>query len=271
LHWVPRNDRGLRERMWAIAEWVDTVRPSAVVVDVSVEVATLIRLLGVPVIVVAMPGQRTDAPHEMVYRLADHILACWPRDMYDPGWLQPHRDKTSYVGGISRFDGRGRAIGQRVGRRIVILGGAGGSQVDLAAVRDCAAQLPHYRWQAVGVSAETWVQDPWQYLCAADVVVAHAGESSVADLAVAARPAVIVPEPRPFDEQNTTAALLADAGLAVVHPRWPLAAEWPDLLRRARRTDVRRWRRWQTDGAAQRAASAIERVAAVTGGISAAS
>src|SRR5690349_14761773 len=98
LHWVPRNDNGLRERMAAVVEWVSAVRPSAVVVDVSVEVAVQVRLLGVPVIVVAMPGERTDAPHELVYRLADHILACWPSALYNPAWLRPHRHKVSYIG-----------------------------------------------------------------------------------------------------------------------------------------------------------------------------
>ena len=48
------------------------------VVDVSVEVAILVRLLGVPVVVMAMPGDRIDAPHDLVYQAADHILAAWP-------------------------------------------------------------------------------------------------------------------------------------------------------------------------------------------------
>ncbi|MDF2826049.1 MAG: UDP-N-acetylglucosamine:LPS N-acetylglucosamine transferase, partial [Mycobacterium sp.] len=56
LHWVPHHDTGLQERMQTIAQWVADARPAAVVVDVSVEVATFVRLLGVPVIVVAQPG-----------------------------------------------------------------------------------------------------------------------------------------------------------------------------------------------------------------------
>jgi UDP-N-acetylglucosamine--N-acetylmuramyl-(pentapeptide) pyrophosphoryl-undecaprenol N-acetylglucosamine transferase len=260
LHWVPRHDRGLRQRMRLIADWIDQKRPSAVVVDVSVEVATLVRLLGVPVIVVAMPGQRTDAPHELVYRLADHIIACWPGGLYRPLWLRPHHDKVSYVGGISRFDGRDRDTGARHELQIVVLGGAGSSQVDLAKVHDCATQMPQYRWRPVGVSTETWVPDPWPYLCAADIVVAHAGEGSIADLAAAARPALIIAQRRPFDEQTTTATIVGDNGLAVIHPQWPTSADWPELLRDVHRIDVRRWRQWRTRGAAQRAASVIEHV-----------
>ena len=99
--------------MRLIAQWVAATRPAAVVIDVSVEVATYIRLLGVPVIVVAGPGERTDAPHLLVYRLADHIVAAWPRELHEPSWLRSYADKTSYVGGISRFDGQERAARKR--------------------------------------------------------------------------------------------------------------------------------------------------------------
>ena len=80
--------------------------PAAVVIDVSVEVAIYVRLLGVPVIVVAVAGERTDAPHLLIHRLADHIVAAWPPELHEPSWLRSYADKTSYVGGISRFDGR---------------------------------------------------------------------------------------------------------------------------------------------------------------------
>ena len=44
LHWAPLHDNGFRERMRVIAEWVAAVRPEVMVVDVSVEVAMLVRL-----------------------------------------------------------------------------------------------------------------------------------------------------------------------------------------------------------------------------------
>src|ERR1700709_1125518 len=77
-------------------------QPEAVVVDVSVEVATFVRLLGVPVIVMALPGKRVDAPHLLVHRIADHIVAAWPRAVCVPSWLRQYEDKTTYAGGISR-------------------------------------------------------------------------------------------------------------------------------------------------------------------------
>lgn len=250
-------------RMRAIAEWVTVAQPMAVVVDVSVEVAMLFRLLGVPVIVVAMPGDRTDAPHDLVYRTADHILAAWPQALYAPVWLHGHAAKTTYVGGISRFTERVRtppSSGDRL--NVLILNGAGGSSLDTKAVRDCAAAHPQFDWMALGVAGGPWAQDPWPALCNADVVVSSAGQSAVADIAAARRPAILVSAPRPFAEQHATSRALEAAGLALVRHEWPELDEWPSLIERARVSDPHRWQHWETEGAAARAAAVIEQVAA---------
>ena len=259
LHWVPHHDPGLQQRMQTIAQWVAQARPAAVVVDVSVEVATFLRLLGVPVIVVAQPGKRVDVPHVMVYRLADHIIAPWPQELCVPGWLRPYAAKTTYSGGITRFEGRGRpttGAGERP--TVLVLGGAGGSALDADAVAAVAADSPGYAWTTLGVSGGPWTPDPWPQLCAADVVVGHAGQGCVADIAAAEKPAVIVPQMRPFDEQHMTARVLRRHRLAVVSRQWPARQAWPALLAHARTADAARWRRWGVHGAAARAAAAIE-------------
>jgi hypothetical protein len=262
MHWAPLHHHGFRERMRLITEWVATARPDAVVVDVSVEVATLVRLLGVPVIVVAMPGDRTDRPHELVHDLADHILAAWPRDLYEPHWLRRHAAKTSYVGGISRFEGRPRAARRTDGPvRVLTLAGAGGSTVDAGMVAQYAADHPRFDWSALGVAGGRWIEDPWDELCDADVVVAHAGQSSIADIATAARPAIVVPQPRPFGEQDVTAAALGRAAMAVTTGDWPRSDDWEALIARAMAIDVQGWLRWRTDGAAARAAAVVDEVA----------
>ena len=262
FHWVPLHDNGLRERMRQIVDWVVTVRPSVVVIDVSVEVAVLVRLLGVPVVVMAMPGQRTDAPHKMVYELADHIVAAWPGGLYEPAWMRPHRQKTSYVGGISRFGDRMRvcpATDDRPG--VLAMFGAGGSAVDSASITQCMNELPEVQWSSLGLPGGRWVEDPWPELCAADIVIAHAGQSSVADIAAAGRSAIVIPQHRPFGEQHATAAVLAREGLATVEANWPAPSQWATLIDAARGDNGARWAHWQTRGAAGRAAAAIEKVA----------
>jgi hypothetical protein len=262
LHWAPHHDTGLRRRMACIAQWVDEIAPTAAVVDVSVEVATLLRLLGVPVIVVAMPGDRVDAPHRLVYHLADHIIAAWPQSVYAPTWLQPYADKTSYVGGISRFDGRAIEAAEPAGTpTVLVLQGAGGTSLRRAMITDWQQRHPEYRWRTLGIEGDSWVGDPWPAICAADVIVAHAGQNSVADIAAAGKPAIIIAQPRPFDEQAVTARNLARAGLAIVVDDWPDLGAWPGLIEAARRLDVSQWTRWQTAGAAARAAQTVAEVA----------
>ncbi|HWC08014.1 MAG TPA: hypothetical protein VG458_03075, partial [Solirubrobacterales bacterium] len=52
LHHAPLGSPGLARRMARIAAWIAERRPRLVVVDVSVEVAALVRLCGVPVVYV---------------------------------------------------------------------------------------------------------------------------------------------------------------------------------------------------------------------------
>lgn len=249
--------------MDAIARWIVEARPDAFVTDVSVEVATFVRLLGVPVIVVAVPGKRFDAPHLLAHRLADHIIAAWPQELLAPGWLRAHEDKTSYVGGISRYDGRahptpdGRAHDDI---RVLVLAGA---MEDLGGtIGDCARTCPGTTWTTIGGANGAWVQDPWPQICAADVVVTHAGQGAIADVAAARRRAVVIPQPRPFDEQAVTADVLARHRLATVAAGWPESRAWPSLIARAMATNPAAWRRWRVCGAAERAATAIENTAA---------
>jgi UDP-N-acetylglucosamine--N-acetylmuramyl-(pentapeptide) pyrophosphoryl-undecaprenol N-acetylglucosamine transferase len=262
LHWAPALDGGLRSRMSSLASWVDAVQPSLLVVDVSVEVAVFARLLGVPVVVMAMPGIRTDPAHRLGYQLAEHIVAAWPQEMYDPMWLRECADKTTFVGGISRFDGRERDDTTHSGRpRVLVLSGSGGTDLTRDDIRLCARRHPEYQWQALGVPGTPWVDDPWPQLSGADVVVSHAGQNAVADIAAARRPAVIIPQPRPFDEQHATATALAEHGLAVSVPRWPTVTAWPHLIETALTLGGHRWGRWHTDGAAARAAAVIDSLA----------
>jgi hypothetical protein len=249
---------------------VADAQPEVFVTDVSVEIAVFVRLLGIPVIVVALPGKRIDAPHLLAHRLADHIVAAWPQELCVPSWLRPHAAKTSYVGGISRFDGRicspsdgvvsvGRTSASEKEVRVLVLGGAG--ETFGAATGACEQACPGTTWTALGGTSGCWTNDPWPQICRADMIITHAGQSCIADIAAAKRRAVVMPQPRPFDEQRATAAVLRRHSLATVARDWPDSRAWPGLLARALDSEPRRWDRWRVQGAAARAAAAIESTA----------
>src|SRR4051795_6256529 len=94
LHWAPRAHPGLRERMAQIAAWVATHAPRLMVIDVSVEVTVLARTMGVPTVVIGMPGARHDPAHQLADRLADAIIAPWPEWAPVLGGGAPWQAKT---------------------------------------------------------------------------------------------------------------------------------------------------------------------------------
>jgi hypothetical protein len=63
LHFAPLGSAGLAERMARIARWIANRDPDLLLVDVSVEVAMLARLCGVPFAYLRQTGERNDPPH----------------------------------------------------------------------------------------------------------------------------------------------------------------------------------------------------------------
>ena len=126
------------------------------------------------------------------------------------------------------------------------------------AVDATAASIAEITWKTLGLRGGRRTPDPWPDICAADVVITHAGQSCVADVAAARRPAIVLPQPRPFDEQHATAETLRRHRLAVATRGWPDARAWRYFIGHARASDPSRWQRLQTTGAAARAAEAIE-------------
>jgi hypothetical protein len=260
LHWAPVGDAGLRGRMALIAEWIRCVRPDAMVVDVSVEVTAFVRLMGVRVIAVVLPGTRTDPAHQLGWALADELIAPWPESIGTElaKGTRPWTRKLRYTGAFSRFDGR-TPTRRPAGRPMVlVLYGQGGSTITEAHVTSARAAAPDWDWVVLGGDHAPWVEDPWPTLSAADVVVTHAGLNAVAEVAAARTPAIVIPQPRPHDEQRTTAHALASAELAITLQQWPPTRLWPELLEAARASAGERWAIWSAGDGAKRAAQIVE-------------
>jgi len=260
LHWVPERHAGLRARMAEISSWIDDVDPELMVVDVSVEVSLLARLHGVPVITIVLPGDRRDAAHELVHSVARRIVAAWPSQVRQLVRGVEESDRLVCVGAMSRFDGRERGPGPLGDgtRRVVVLSGAGGSTVTPDAIESARGQSPGWEWTVLG-GPGAWVDDPWDVLCAADVIVTHAGQNAIAEVAAAGRPAVVVPQPRPFDEQDLMATGLAASARwpAIVRGAFPTTG-WSDLLDAAACLDGDDWTGWNDGQGAARAAAVVQ-------------
>jgi hypothetical protein len=261
LHWVPRQSPGLRDRMATIAEWLARARPDVVVSDVSVEVALLARLHGVPVVSLVLPGDRTDPAHLLGYGISDALVACWPEglDGLTPGLPEELRARLTCVGGLSRFP-VSDASPTGNGGRVVVLLGRGGGHPSPQALEAARAQTPDWHWTVLG-PGHGWSEDVAGALAAADAVVTQAGENALAEVAACRRPAIVVPADRPHGEQRTTARVLAEGSWpVVVEDEFPLSG-WAERLSAARRLDGARWAGWCDGKAADRIVDVLDGVA----------
>ncbi|MCW2769154.1 MAG: hypothetical protein JWR27_587 [Aeromicrobium sp.] len=262
LHWVPTHDPGLRDRMAAIARWIEAAQPALLMVDVSIEVLLLARLHGVPVVTMVLPGDRRDAGHVLAHGVAERVLAVWPPDAGEMVAGIPHGVDVHRVGALSRFDTRiGESIPRPSGahRRVVVLAGAGGSDLTPRDVAEARAQTPDWHWDVLDAHSGGWVEDPWPLLRSADVIITHAGQNALAEVAAARRPAIVIPQTRPHAEQVTTARVLGRSS------RWPASVhatfaslDWAVRLSTAAMFAGEDWSGWNDGHAAERLAAVLE-------------
>ncbi|MCW2820008.1 MAG: undecaprenyldiphospho-muramoylpentapeptide beta-N-acetylglucosaminyltransferase, partial [Marmoricola sp.] len=263
LHWVPLDDPGIADRAAALSTWLVAERPDLVVVDVSVEAAALVRLHGVPVVSVVLPGERTDPAHLLGLRLSTAVVACWPEGFPDmlPGLPPDVAARVHPVGAVSRVPvldpAPPRLPGPPDRPRVALLQGRGGGALTDLTGPALARSAPGWDWTELG-GGGGWVEDPAAVLRASDVVVANAGQNSLAEIASCRTPAVVVAADRPHAEQATTAGVLAASGLPVVVVDRLPEGDWTDLLESARRLDGAGWSRWSDGHGAERFAGVVE-------------
>lgn len=248
LHWVPRQHPGLRSRMASISAWIARTAPSVMVVDVSVEVTLLARLHGVPVISVVLPGRRDDPAHLGGFDAADEVVGFWPgpAEAFLPGLPSRLQERVRPMGAIARFPVNEEPATDN--RRVVMLLGSGGHSITESMLRVAQQQTPDWSWTVLSVQ-RGWSDDPWSHVLASCVVITHAGEGALAEVAAARRPAVVLPQQRPYDEQQVTAAALRAGDWPVtVLEEWP-SSGWSSILDRTASLDGRCWEDW-CDGAA---------------------
>jgi hypothetical protein len=266
--------------MATMAAWAGDAypAPTCAVVDVSAEVALFWRLLSVPVVYMRQRGWRDDIGHRLAYDAASFLCAPFPAVLEDHNTPEDIINRTHYLGSFSRFDEYDhieqglakQSVGHEDAEQLVVVltgdGGNGGW-----ALSDAARATPDWRWLVVGNLPSRvrdpgnlvhvgWIREPWTMLQAADVVISHAGQNALSELAVALRPAIVVAQPRPFNEQIATAARLAELGVCQIADSWPAPDDWSRLLREAVTQGSQGWKVVSDGSSVRSAARTLERL-----------
>ena len=282
LHCAPLGWETITQAVATIAAWFDTARPALFVTDVSAELAQLARIASVPHVAVLQHGDRADQGHMAAYEGAVGILAPYHESLEQPGRPAWMTAKTHYAPGV----GIDAALPERATARallglpadaeiVLAIGGGGGTGTPATPLTLGARAEPDSLWITIGEVQHEWhatppanlrhmgwVANPDQWIAAADRIVSSAGNTTVHLIAAAARPWVVVPEWRYFDEQVWKARMLGAAGAAVTLDHWPShAGAWQAAWQAARACDPARQRALVDPQAADGVAAWLEGLA----------
>jgi UDP-N-acetylglucosamine--N-acetylmuramyl-(pentapeptide) pyrophosphoryl-undecaprenol N-acetylglucosamine transferase len=280
MHCVPLGLSEMRRTMRLILDHLDDRQSGMFVVDVSAEIGLLSRVASVPSIQIRMHGDRGDIGHLGAYEAAVGMLAPFDERMEQDDYPAYLRAKTFYTGGLCTTrsdvppkDEARRRLGLDPLREVVVVvTGGGGAGTPYAPLTVAARAAPEALWLAIGPTHreghETdfanlrelgWVDNVTDYLAAADIVVASAGDNTVHEIARIGQKLVIMPEWRYFGEQVRKAQALVRLGAAVSAPNWPSdLASWQQVLAQARALDTKAIRAIYAPEAAARGAEWLE-------------
>jgi hypothetical protein len=246
LHWAPVGDPRLAARAALMVDWCADRAPIGVVSDVSCETVLLCRLAGIATVAVRQHGDRTDAAHTSAYRAAQRLLAPFPRRLESrttPDWIVAKTDYCGFISPPARADRPTEDL-DVTADDLVVLCGAGGGRLAADQLAALARVARPHRLIVIGETRDEhvaanvvvtgWVDDVRSFLHASPVVVASAGNNTVADAASTSCALVVVAHDRPFGEQSHHARNLADAGVAAVAAGDENERDWRRLLDQAR-------------------------------------
>ncbi|QPG04580.1 hypothetical protein IT774_10060 [Salinimonas marina] len=227
--------------------------------DVSAELTILARGAGVPVIMQRHSGNTDEDPTQIfAYECAEALYAPYPKHIEDPQFA--FADKTRFLGFFSELS----TNRQDVVRRGITLVTSSGEGVD--ALLPVLEQLQLPIW-VVGCDGTNTSQitflgrvDDISVHLPTDIVVCSGGNNLLSELLLLGKKLIVVPQPRPYDEQDYKAMQLAEHGYAIHMPRQQISqpAQWQQALQQASSIDTSRVNALANPHAAEQFAALIK-------------
>ncbi len=263
LHYAPLNISGQLQRVNRITSFLASRPKLLFIIDVSVEIAMLSRLCGVPTVVVRQHGLRDDLPHQICYRNATGLLAPFDDRMSGqvPNWIH---EKTFYTGGLSRF-APSADLSDASKKQVAVLIGSGGTSINEKCLNHLSNQCPQWTFHIVGNSPDSQninnlrfhgkLEDPQDILAKCCIVIGNAGHNTVMECAALNKRFIAIAEERPFKEQEEKARIIGDLALAIPIPASDIYhIDWLEMLENLV-TGRPNWNGFVRSDAAERAAN----------------
>ena len=241
FHYAPLQVLGISERTSTITKLFVDSRPLLLIVDVSVEVALLARLCGIPTIIIRQHGKRTDLPHKLAYQSAELLIAPFGKELETSKEFEV-LNKTFYSGGFSRYTGKEVKV-NAFKDQVAILIGKGGSSLTLDVIAHIAIQCPDQYFHVLGgfkssgkehplnITFHGLTDDVQEILTRCALVIGNLGHNTVMEIATVEKSFIGIPENRPFDEQVDKGQAMKDIqGFKIVLPKDVYRTDWQSLI-----------------------------------------
>lgn len=235
------------KRAKALAEAIECYKPKAFYCDGLPELAIMVRGMGVPVVLVHLPGNIMDDPTQVfAHELADHIIAHFPSFLEQADYQ--FASKTYYSGYLSKYATFNLKKSKPLDNVTVLLGY---DNYDLSVLKNITKDQST-TFTIIG-NKQNYDLDKnciqlgrVEDISAAiigEIVISAAGQNTIAELLSLDKTLILLPEPRPYNEQGVHANVLANQNVALLAKETFSAEQWQNLLQKAKapkpfRTDL---------------------------------
>lgn len=227
-------------RAKALAEAIERYKPKAFYCDGVPELAIMVRGMGVPVVLVHLPGNVMNDPTQVfAHELADHIVAHFPASLEQVNYQ--FASKTYYSGYMSKYAGRGLKRSNRsASNNVTVLLGYDNYDVSVLKIITNDQNTPftiigNKREYKLGKNCVLLgpVKDISEAIVG-DVVISAAGQNTIAELLSLNKRLILLPESRPYDEQAVHATVLANQHVALLAEETFSTEQWQNVLQKAK-------------------------------------
>jgi len=227
-------------RAKALAEAIEYYKPKALYCDGVPELAIMTRGMGVPVVLVHLPGNMMGDPTQVfAHELADHIIAHFPSSLEQANY--EFISKTYYSRYISQYAGYEIKPSKRSdSNNVTIL--LGYDNYDESVLKNMTKDQ-NTRFTIIGNKRDYDLDKNCTLLgrvedigavIAGEVVVSAAGQNTISELLSLGKRLILLPEPRPYDEQVVHANVLANQNVALLAQETFSAEQWQNVLQKAK-------------------------------------